>query len=983
MIQNTQKISKLLVIILVKLSILSSLNISEKARASEKFTLAKNWQNVLSKPPKHLVNNHPNIKSTEITEKSLVNQPFLLAQNYQVGDYVEVLWEENWYLGKILEINNNQYCITYPTYDDSWDECLGNDRLRPIQNQNSSAESLRLNQYIEVLWQNEWYLAKILEIKNNQYCITYVGHDRSWNECIDRVRIRIADPRKIDAERLRLEGYRRNTNTNIEQHNSEFTQTNRDYSVNEYVEVLWQKQWHLAQILEIKNNRYCINYVGYDSSWDECVDSDRLRQVNSRKAEAERLRLEADNLVSNAHQYQKGLETAKKSLKIYQEIGDKSGLVQVLSSVGWAYYWLNDYVNAIDYYQQSFELAEEIDDDYAATARLYDISKPYLYLGIYHKSLEYQKEYLARGKEIKDTDIQARALEGIGDIYYFQKNYKKAIEYYQQSAELGRKAFYIGGLYTVFGRHDEAIDFFENIVTNTNDIYTKAASFNQLGQNYLALGNYDKAINYFQEQLTISQEIQEIHGESEAFESLGITYLAKRDLKQAEKNLRSAIIVKESIRKKLGGKDLLKVSLFETQIDTYNQLQKVLVQQNQIKDALEIAERGRARAFVELLFDRLSSHTITQANIEPPTFKEIQQIAAEQTATIVEYSIIEEQLYIWVIQPTGEIAFRQIELKSVLENKTLRDLVIDTRRALLVKPYQPQIQLKKLYKLLIEPIADILPTNAEESVIFIPQKELFLIPFVALMDEGEKYLIEKHTILTAPAIQVLELTHKQRAKNKKANPQNDLIVGLPRNNNQRDLVVGNPSMPKLHEQPLEPLVGAEIEAKQIADFLETQAIIGKQATESLVKKQMENSRVIHIATHGLLTDIRELGIPGALALTPDKNNDGFLTYYEILELNLNAELVVLSACDTGRGAITGDGVIGLSRSFLAAGAPSIIVSLWKVPDDATQLLMVDFYHQLNTTDNKAKALRQAMLTTLKKFPEVKNWAAFTLTGEAN
>ncbi|NET26361.1 lipopolysaccharide assembly protein LapB [Okeania sp. SIO1I7] len=256
---------------------------------------------------------------------------------------------------------------------------------------------------------------------------------------------------------------------------------------------MWKKQWHLAQILEIKNNQYCVNYVVYDRSWSECVDSDRLRKVNYRKAEAERLRLEADNLVSNAHQYQKGLETVKKSLKIYQEIGDKSGQVQVLSSVGWAYYWLNDYVNAIDYYRQSFELAEEIDDDYAATARLYDISKPYLYLGIYHKSLEYQKQYLARGKEIKDTDIQARALERIGDIYYFQKNYKKAIEYYKQSAALGRKAFYIGGLYTVFGKHDQAIEFFENIVTNTNDIYTKAASFNQLGQNYLALGKYDKA----------------------------------------------------------------------------------------------------------------------------------------------------------------------------------------------------------------------------------------------------------------------------------------------------------------------------------------------------------------------------------------------------------------------------------------------------------------------------------------------------------
>lgn len=970
MIKNIQNFSQLLAIIFVKLSVISSFTIPEKARGSENISRAKSWKNVL-------------LKSSEISEKLQFERSFLLAQSYNIGDYVEVLWEGNWYLGKILEINNSQYCITYPSYDNSWDECIGSDRLRPLEYKNSTGEILRLNQYVEVLWQNEWYLAKIFENKNDRYCITYVGYDSSWDECINRVRIRIADPRKVDAERLRLEGYRRNTNINKEPNNSDFSQTDNNYQINEYVEVLWEEQWYLAKIFEIENSQYCVTYVGYDRSWDECVDSDRLRQVDPRKAEAEKLRLEADNLVSNANKYQKGLETAKKSLKIYQEIGDISGQVQVLSSVGWAYYWLNDYVNAINYYQQSLKLAEEIDDYYAATARLYDISQPYLYLGDYDKSLEYQKQYLARGKEINDSDIQGRALEGIGNVYYFQKNYKKAIKYYEKSAVMGRKAFYVGGVYTALGKHDEGIEFFEDIVTNTNDIYTKSASFNQLGQNYLALGNYDKAINYFQEQLAISQEIKEIYGESEAFKSLGIAYLAKGDFKQAEKNLRRAIKVQESIREKIGNNDSLKVSLFDTQVDTYSRLQQVLIKQNKIKDALEISERGRARAFVELLFDRLSSEAISKANIKPPTFKQIKKIAAEQTATIVEYSIIEDKLYIWVVQPKGEIEFRQIEFKSVLGNKTLTDLVIDARRKLLVEPYQPKAQLKKLYELLIKPIVDILPSNPEERVIFIPQRELFLIPFVALIDNQEKYLIEKHTILTAPAIQILELTHKQRVENQKANPKNDLIIGLPRNNYLGDLVIGNPLMPKLNEKPLDPLVGAEEEAKQIANFLETQAVIGEIATESLVKKQIENARVIHVATHGLLTDITGLGKPGALAFTPDKNNDGFLTYYEILELNLNAELVVLSACDTGRGEITGDGVIGLSRSFLAAGAPSIVVSLWKVPDDATQLLMVEFYRQLDVTGNKAEALRKAMLITLKKFPEVKNWGAFTLIGEAN
>nr|WP_309143424.1 CHAT domain-containing protein [Nostoc favosum] len=100
-----------------------------------------------------------------------------------------------------------------------------------------------------------------------------------------------------------------------------------------------------------------------------------------------------------------------------------------------------------------------------------------------------------------------------------------------------------------------------------------------------------------------------------------------------------------------------------------------------------------------------------------------------------------------------------------------------------------------------------------------------------------------------------------------------------------------------------------------------------------------------------------------------------------LKLN-NTELVVLSACDTGRGKISGDGVIGLSRSFISAGVPSAIVSLWSIPDAPTALLMREFYQQLPAND-KASALRLAMLATMKKNPDPKHWAAFTLIGETN
>jgi CHAT domain-containing protein len=281
--------------------------------------------------------------------------------------------------------------------------------------------------------------------------------------------------------------------------------------------------------------------------------------------------------------------------------------------------------------------------------------------------------------------------------------------------------------------------------------------------------------------------------------------------------------------------------------------------------------------------------------------------------------------------------------------------------------------------LAIAPIADVLPTDPNARVIFIPQESLFVLPFPALRDTAGQYLIEKHTILTAPAIEVLTLTHRQRQQ---------LAAKYPEPPQGKEvLVVGNPTMPTLKKSGekayrLAPLPFSEKEAKEIAKLLNTQAIVGDRATKVNILQQLPKTRLMHLATHGLLDDIRELGVPGAIALAPSGNDDGFLTTGEILKLKLNAELVVLSACDTGQGKVTGDGVIGLSRSLIVAGVPSTIVSLWAVPDVASSQLMTEFYRHLSSNPDKAQALRQAMLTTMKQYPQPYNWAAFTLIGEA-
>ena len=510
------------------------------------------------------------------------------------------------------------------------------------------------------------------------------------------------------------------------------------------------------------------------------------------------------------------------------------------------------------------------------------------------------------------------------------------------------------------------------------------------------LGNYAKAIEYAQQQLALARKIQERQGEGWALNNLGVAFLRAGKPTEAEKMLVNGIQVWESMRQMLGSNDANKVSIFEEQARTYRTLQEVRVAQNNPIAALEIAERGRSRAFVDLLTQPLSSGSTNPVIAPAPDREQIRQIAKAQNATLVQYSIIyddfqiqgkpvgrESALYIWVIKPTREITFHQVDLKPLWQkhNASLTSLIVGNQEFLGVRSRssfgstQPQPDLPTLHQLLIDPIASLLPKDPNARVIFIPQGSLFQVPFPALQDANGTYLIEKHTILSAPSIQVLDLTRQQRQK-----------LAQKQSNSGRALVLGNPTMPSVSpylgapKQQLSPLPGAEAEARSIAPLLNTQAITGAQGTKAQITQKMPQASIIHLATHGLLDDVRGLG--SAIALAPSGSDDGLLTAEEIFDMKLQANLVVLSACNTGQGRITGDGVIGLSRALISAGVPGVIVSLWAVPDAPTSELMQSFYQNLQNNPDKAQALRQAMLATMKTHPGPRNWAAFTLIGEA-
>ncbi|MEG5174585.1 CHAT domain-containing tetratricopeptide repeat protein [Microcoleus sp. B3-D7] len=728
--------------------------------------------------------------------------------------------------------------------------------------------------------------------------------------------------------------------------------------------------------------------------------------IDARQAEGDRL------FQQGKQQYQTGqlrgaLNSWQQALQIYRALKNRPGEGGALHSLGLAYLSLGNYAKAIEYWEQSLVIAREIKNRQLEGAALGNLGAVYVDLGNSAKGIEYTQQHLAIAREIKNRPSEGAALGNLGAAYSYLGNYAKAIEYTQQKLAIAREIkdrrgegvalANLGLAYSYLGNSAKAIEYTQQglaIAREIKDRRGEGVALGNLGVAYSYLGNWAKAIEYSQQKLAIARSIKDRKGQGAALNNLGLAFLKAGNPTEAEKMLIDGIQVWESMRQMLGSNDANKVSIFEGQARTYRTLQQVRVTQNDPNAALEIAERGRARAFVDLLTQRLSTGDANPVIASAPNQDQIRQIAKAQNATLVQYSIIydgfqiqgkqvwrESALYIWVIQPTGEIAFREVDLKPLWQNHTasLDSLIVGNQEFLAVRSRsstgftQPQPDLPTLHQLLIDPIASLLPKDPNAHVIFIPQDSLFQVPFPALQDANGTYLIEKHTILTAPSIQVLDLTRQQKLAQKQPN-------------SGRALVLGNPTMPSVSlslgepKRQLSPLPGAEAEARAIAPLLNTQAITGAQGTKAHIVQKMPQASIIHLATHGLLDDLRGLG--SAIALAPSGSDDGLLTAEEIFGMKLQANLVVLSACNTGEGRITGDGVIGLSRALISAGVPSVIVSLWAVPDAPTSELMQAFYQNLQNNPDKAQALRQAMLTTMKTHPQPRNWAAFTLIGEA-
>jgi CHAT domain-containing protein len=276
---------------------------------------------------------------------------------------------------------------------------------------------------------------------------------------------------------------------------------------------------------------------------------------------------------------------------------------------------------------------------------------------------------------------------------------------------------------------------------------------------------------------------------------------------------------------------------------------------------------------------------------------------------------------------------------------------------------------------LLAPVLSQLPADGQLIAIE-PHESLWQLPFAALRLPDGRWMAERWPLLYAPSAELLDQARRRPTRDRNA-PASALIIGNP-------IVAPQAAeVDALFRVGLDPLPGAEEEARRIAAmFGSGQATLWRGAEGNLpaVLREAPSRDIVHLASHGIARG--DAPLESFIALAPSVCGDR-LSAKRVMTLNLRADLVVLSACQTGLGQVTAEGVLGLARSFTFAGARTVLVSHWSVSDQATTRLMTGFYaHHLRGGADKARALHRSMgdLRREPGFEDPRYWAPFFLVG---
>lgn len=561
------------------------------------------------------------------------------------------------------------------------------------------------------------------------------------------------------------------------------------------------------------------------------------------------------------------------------------------------------------------------------------------------------QENIILAKSLSDPIFQADSLITAGSLSSRKKDYEAARQYLTEAQ-------------TQTALLDEPA---------TKNFHSAQAAL-EMGQLERAVGNYRQSLDFFDAAVSFDNN-QGFNPFSYAAQKGKLdAYLALGNNEELDKQIPLVLTMAEKYRREIL-EEQQRSSFFDAEQSVYDLAAEYEFNRGRYEKAYDYSEISSSRSLLDWLQKGVKVSYRNNSNVEvllkgtsePSKLNEIRSQIPVQTQ-ILQYSVLENKTLIWLI---SKDKFEVVA--TPIKSGELREKVKNYLQSLIEqKPDEPAAA-RELYDLLVKPVENRL--DKAQKICLIPSKSLYYLPFAALRAAGGEPFLAAHELLYSSSANVFLLSTRA------ARERSDLSA-------ENILSIGNPAFDKRLYPELQNLPQAESEAKQIAAlYAEAKVLIGRETTKPVFQALAPKYSVIHFAGHY----IAKPGAPlasGLLLSAADANAaDSELTNAELIGQPLpKTRLVILSACQTGiEGHLNGEGLIGLARTFLAAGVPVVIASQWKVDSDATAELMKNF-HRLRTTDklSSAAALRRAQLEMLNssdaKYRSPYFWAAFAVFG---
>jgi CHAT domain-containing protein/tetratricopeptide (TPR) repeat protein len=744
-----------------------------------------------------------------------------------------------------------------------------------------------------------------------------------------------------------------------------------------------------ALVLE-KLSRLYFAFGDHQPAFDCAQKSLRLfEETNHRRGMVAALSVLAD-IYENQRNFQQALAYTERALAIAEEIEDKVYIATSRHGVGFYHQELGDYERALEIYQELLKQIEGFGDRVGAAAMRVQIGSVFAEQGRYAEALDYHRQALPEIETASETLVKINAIRALVYDYLGLGKYAEALPLAERAVALSRQTanqFELWGALTDLGycqlglnRPLEARQAFDEAVSVIEKLRAQTA------------GGVEEQVRYFENRLSAHHGILSLLvRENRTREALVFAERAKARalldvLQHGRVGIQKAMTVAEQEQEHRLKAEMIRLN---TQLARAMQADAPDAQQTgAIKSQLEKA-RLNYEAFQDSLYTAHPKVKVQRGQAPIINAEEMTALLPDAITALLEYVVTDDKLYLFAITKAAEKAEAEIKVYTLgIKRDELARQTEAFRRQLASRDLGFRASATKLYDLLLKPAAAQL--QGKTNLIIAPDDTLWDLPFQALLVGANRFLIEDAAIAYTPSLTALrEMT--RRHKNQSADGASTTLLALGNPLVEKETV--NRAALTLRNGKLGPLPEAEQEVKALGRLYgvsQSKVYIGIEAREDRIKREAGQARILHFAAHGMLNNASPMYSHLALA-QGGAGEDGLLEAWELMQLDLKADLAVLSACETARGRIgAGEGMIGLSWAMFIAGVPSIVVSQWKVESAGTRDLMVSFHRALisqpeagKTKTTKTEALRQAALKLMKNAQTSHPfyWAGFVLVGD--